>query len=132
MWVKESRKLKLNNLWGKFAQNDNFPKVKYIDNANEFFAMLTSKAIEVTNIDLAHKDRVRLQYKMEKDFVNPSPFTNVVIATFTTAHARLKLYSYLEKLQEQVLFFYTDSVIFKYSDGMYCPPSWRLSWGFNI
>ena len=120
--LRSLEKLKLNNLWGKFAQNDNFPKVKYIDNANEFFAMLTSKAIEVTNIDLAHKDRVRLQYKMEKDFVNPSPFTNVVIAAFTTAHARLKLYSYLEKLQEQVLYFDTDSVIFKYSDGMYCPP----------
>ena len=55
---------------------------------------------------------------MQKSF----PLTNVVLAAFTTAHARLKLYSYLEKLQEQVLYFDTDSVIFKYSPGMYCPP----------
>ena len=54
--------------------------------------------------------------------VNPSPVTNVVIAAFTTAHARLKLYSYLEKLQEQALYFDTDCIIFKHSSGMYCPP----------
>ena len=65
---------------------------------------------------------VRAQYKFEEDFINHSPFTNVVLADFTTAHGRLKLYSYLEKLQEKVLYFVTDSVIFKYSPGMYCPP----------
>ena len=119
--LRSLEKLKLNNLWGKFAQNDNFSKVKYIDSANEFYAMLTSKAIDVTNIDIVHRDRVRMQYKMEKDFVNPSPFTNVVMATFTTAHVRLKLYSCLEQLQEKVLYFDTDSVIFKYPDGMHCP-----------
>ena len=119
--LRSLEKLKLNNLWGKFAQNDNFPKVKYIDNVNEFYGLLTSKAIEVTHIDLAQNDRVRFQYKSEKDFVNPSPITNVVITAFTTAHARLKLYSYLEQLQEQVLYFDIDSVIFKYSEGMHCP-----------
>lgn len=33
--------------------------------------------------------------------------TNVAIAAFTTAHARLKLYSYMEKLGQRVL--YTDT-----------------------
>ena len=64
-----------------------------------------------------------LQYKFEEEFVTTSPFTNVVVAAFTTTHARLKLYSYLEKLQEQVLYFDTDSVIFKYSPGLNCPPT---------
>ena len=120
--LRSLEKLKLNNLWGKFAQNTNFPKVWYVDSADEYFAILTSKALEVTHIDLASQNRVQIQYKMEKDFVTSSAFTNVVIATFTTAHARSKLYSYLEKLQEQVLYFDTDSVIFKHSYGMYCPP----------
>ena len=40
--------------------------------------------------------------------------TNIFIAIYTTAHARLKLYSALETLQERVLYFDTDSVIYKW------------------
>lgn len=46
--------------------------------------------------------------------------TNIFIAIFTTAHARLKLYSALETLQERVLYYDTDSVIYKY---------WICQWG---
>ena len=43
--------------------------------------------------------------------------TNIFIAIFTTAHARLKLYSALERLQERVLYYDTDSVIYKWRPG---------------
>ena len=43
--------------------------------------------------------------------------TNIFIAIFTTAHARLKLYSALETLQERVLYYDTDSVIYKWRPG---------------
>ena len=42
---------------------------------------------------------------------------NVFIACFTTALARLKLYSELEKLGEQVLYYDTDSVIYSWREG---------------
>ena len=64
---------------------------------------MTSEAIEVMHIDIVNSEILRVQHKFADEFVNPSPVTNVVIAAFTTAHAGLKLYSYLEKLQEQVL-----------------------------
>jgi len=38
--------------------------------------------------------------------------TNVVLAAYTRAEARLRLYSYIEPLGERVLYFDTDSVIF--------------------
>jgi len=38
--------------------------------------------------------------------------TNPVIAAYTTAHARLKLYSYIEKLNDRVMYFDTDSVVY--------------------
>lgn len=40
------------------------------------------------------------------------PNVNVVIAAYTTAHARLHLYAYLDKLKEKVLYYDTDSVFF--------------------
>ena len=39
--------------------------------------------------------------------------TNIFLASFTTMWARLKLYSVLDTLKENVLYFDTDSVIFK-------------------
>lgn len=48
--------------------------------------------------------------------------TNVVIAAFTTAQARLKLYSVLERLQMRTLYFNTDSVIFRSRPGEWVPP----------
>ena len=43
--------------------------------------------------------------------------TNVFIAIFTTAHAPLKLFEALETLQERVLYYDTDSVIYKWRPG---------------
>lgn len=39
--------------------------------------------------------------------------TNIFLASFTTMWARLKLYSVLDKLNESMLYFDTDSVLFK-------------------
>ena len=40
--------------------------------------------------------------------------TNIFIADFTTSHARLKLYESLDILQEQVLYYDTDSGVYKW------------------
>ena len=40
--------------------------------------------------------------------------TNIFVAAFTTCHARLKLYEFLDVLQEQVLNYDTDSVVYKW------------------
>ena len=98
---------------GEIWESENFSNVKYVSDTKEFSAIMESEALEVTNIHLVASEMLRVQYKFVEDFVTPSPVTNVVIAAFTTVHARLKLYSFLEKLQERVLYFDTDSVIFK-------------------
>ena len=49
--------------------------------------------------------------------------TNAVIAAFTIAHARLKLYSGLKRLDRRVLYFDTDSVVFFNRDGEWEPPT---------
>jgi len=42
---------------------------------------------------------------------------NIFVAAFTTCHARLKLYESLEQLQQRVLYFDTDSVIYTSKPG---------------
>jgi len=42
---------------------------------------------------------------------------NIFVAAITTCHAQLKLYESLEQLQQRVLFFNTDSVIYTSKPG---------------
>jgi len=46
-------------------------------------------------------------YTVEDEFLQPLSNTSPMIAAFVTAQARLKLYTYLEQLQERVLYFDT-------------------------
>jgi len=55
--------------------------------------------------------------KVDEEVI-PRSKTNIFIASFTTSWARLELYSYLETLQEQVLYFDTDSVFYLWRDGL--------------
>ena len=61
---------------------------------------------------LVSDDIIEIRYEYTENFIEPNAKTNVVIAAFTTAYARLKLYEVLNTLQERVLYYDTDSVIF--------------------
>lgn len=47
---------------------------------------------------------VRLLWILDDDFIETSGRTNVVIAAYTTAQARLKLYSYLGRYDDRILY----------------------------
>ena len=63
-----------------------------------------------------------MTYKVSKSFQTPALNTNVIIASCVTTHARLELYSYLEKLQDRALYCDTDSVIYRHVEDLYNPP----------
>ena len=67
--------------------------------------------------DLASDEIMEIRYEFGDKFVQPDPNTNVVIAAFTTANARLQLYDELDMLQERVLYYDTDSVIYLIQPG---------------
>ena len=56
---------------------------------------------------------VKIHYKHQLQDNPVSLNLNIFIACFMTCHARLKLYEALDQLQERMLYFNTDSVIFK-------------------
>jgi hypothetical protein len=45
-------KLKLNSMWGNFAQNSNKTQTTIVDSAKEFYELLTSPGTEVRNLIL--------------------------------------------------------------------------------
>ena len=97
---------------GKFAQRSNLTKTEQIDDPQKFFDYLTSDEILVLDANLVSDDIVEIRYEFGENFVQADPKTNVVIAAFTTAYARLQLYEELDMLGERVLYYDTDSVIY--------------------
>ena len=74
-----------------------------------------------TDASFVSDNVMELQYENKENFIEPNAKTNVVIAAFTTAHARLKLYSILEQLGERVLYYDTDSMIYVSKPGQIEP-----------
>ena len=97
-------------------------KTKMVTEPNELFDLLSSKEYVVGDARLVNDDTVEVQYCNAEEFEEPDSKTNVVIAAFTTAYARLKLYDLLDQLQKQVLYYDTDSVIYVHEPGKPDPP----------
>ncbi len=87
-------------------------KTELIKEPQTYFDYLSSDEINVLNVNFVNDEMIEIQYEYNEDFVTPNDKTNVIIAAFTTAYARLKLYDVLDMLQERVLYYDTDSVIF--------------------
>ena len=75
-------KICLNSLWGKFGQNPKAKHSEYIDN------------------------------ETKDEFLKVNYNTNIYIACFTSSWARVKLYNMLEKLDRNVCYCDTDSIIY--------------------
>ena len=107
---------------GKFAQRSNLTKTEMIYEPKRFFELLYFSEFEVCDARLVNDDMVEVQYRNTEEFAKQNNKVNVVIAAFTTAYARLKLYDLLDLLQERVLYYDTDSVIYVHKPGKPDPP----------
>jgi len=91
-------KLKLNSIWGKWAQNQNETQITIADSEKEFYEIITYPGAEVTNLILPNDDVAWVSSKYSEDDVAAGKNVNVAVAAYVTAQARLKLYEYLSKL----------------------------------
>lgn len=126
---KETIKLILNSLWGRFAMKDNHGNSRIFDfskpkDKRDFMEIFygTSGEYHVAGSPVAlHEDgdppRVLLHFTQPHiEFKNPknkgSP-TNVPVGIFTTAHARVVLYKSLCQVGRRVAYYDTDSIIYE-------------------
>ena len=105
-------KLCLNSLWGKSGQRSSMSQTKYVTEVSEFYEILLDDKLDNKNFQFINDDMVQMNYNFKDQFVDNSKNTNVYIACFTTSHARLMLYDKLDYLNEKVLYFDTDSIIY--------------------
>ncbi|XP_054158248.1 uncharacterized protein LOC128956547 [Oppia nitens] len=112
-------KLMLNSLWGKLAQLSNQGQVKICSNYNDYYSLLTDAKYKITGEVHPNSEKLIVNYKLVDDILSKPGNTSVALAAMVTAYARLHLYSILHSIESEadgrVLYFDTDSVIFKHN-----------------
>ena len=125
---------------GKFAQRDSLTQTAYVSTPKKYFQLMMDENIDIRKVDFppdeeecnvdiglktddgtviegAPNGLVEIKYVQKAHAVVPSSTASVPIAAFTTCYARLQLYEVLDLLQRDVLYYDTDSCIFKRKNG---------------
>ena len=105
------------SLWGKFGERQNKPQTHVITSPHQLFNLLDDPAYEISAVHIFNEDFMEVVTTMAEEEYERSVKTNVFFAAFTTSQARLKLYEALDTLKERVLYYDTDSVIYRWKLG---------------
>ncbi|XP_035219689.1 uncharacterized protein LOC118192782 isoform X2 [Stegodyphus dumicola] len=101
--------------------NVNKGQLTYVHTVPDFNKMMADPTKKIKDVFLPTPEVAAIQWESAKEFVPQDASTNIFLATFTTAWARLKLYSEMEKLGRDVLYHDTDSIIYA-TNGRNDPP----------
>ena len=107
-------KILLNSFWGNLGMRENLPKTRYVNTYSEVVKFFTSNTTKVLDAALVGDNLMFLQYQMIDDASDVPRKSNVILASFTTANARVILYSYLSKIKHpcNILYCDTDSIMY--------------------
>ncbi|CAH3194637.1 unnamed protein product [Porites evermanni] len=103
--------------WGKFGERINKPTTVTVQDPAHLFRLISDAALDLSTLRLCTDDILEAVYTSVQDNAVKGTKTNIFVAAFTTCHARLKLYESLDTLQQQVLYYDTDSVIYRWRPG---------------
>lgn len=107
---------------GEVRERQNKPQTHIIQSVAGFYNLLSDPAYQMGSIRICSEDVMEVVTRQAEDEYERSVKINIFIAIYTSAHARLKLYEALESMQERVLYYDTDSVIYKWCPGQRAIP----------
>lgn len=95
--------------------------------ADQFYDIITQRDVELQRIKVVNENCVIVNYRYQSGFVPEIGPGNIYIASFTTAHARLKLLSVIGRLKERALYCDTgnhdQAQVCKYVNALQTPSS---------
>jgi hypothetical protein len=111
--IRALAKLCLKSFCGKFTERNNRTQSGMISDPNELYRFLATPGIEVTSMMFASDEVVWVSWRFSDEEKIPNlKHTNEVLGAYVTAGARLRLYHFLDRVQENTLYCDTDSIIF--------------------
>lgn len=120
--LRQMAKIMLNSFWGRFGMRSDLVRTELIRCERVLRDRVLDPKKEIKSLVPINDDCLLINYKINEEVREANKTTNVVIAAFTTAYARMELYKYLDQLgDERVLYHDTDSVIFTGKAGEMMP-----------
>ncbi len=115
-------KLFLNCLWGFFAMQSLRRSHEFVRDRKRFYELLYDDRYLIHQ-EYFEEDSNLLQviFSEKEEFHLGNDRTNVIVASFVTTYARLRLFDELDKLGERVLYFDTDSIFYIHKEDEYNP-----------
>lgn len=109
-------KLCLNCLWGRLGMRDAFPSIKLVQTYKELDVLMNDNTKNISAVRFLTSSCCAVLLKNNSvDTVNISNNTNIYLAVFTTAYARMRLYNLIKQVEDRFVYCDTDSVIFEKS-----------------
>ena len=105
------------SFWEKFGENEHRPQIIAIQNEDARQRIVKDETVVVKDTRIFNDDVLEVSVMKKEDACEGAGKTNIFIPSFTTALARPKLYEELQKLEKQVLYYDTDSVIYGWREG---------------
>src|SRR5207253_2875825 len=80
--LKNISKLILNNLWGKFSQRSNLPRVEYVKDVKRLWQILKNPQVDMDSLTLLElpQNQLEVRYALKDEFVTSPEFSNCYIA----------------------------------------------------
>jgi hypothetical protein len=109
-------KLCCNCFWGRLGMRDIFPNVNFIRDISELHSLQRDNGRKISTVRFVSENVVAvLSRNTSIDTVNFTNNTNVYIADFTTAYARIRLYNLIKKVEDRFFYCDTDSIFYEIS-----------------
>lgn len=117
-------KVMLNSFGGKFGEADNKPQTRTLQNGSDWNTLMVDDSVIVKSVNVYNDDVMEIVTVKKDGACEPNVKGNIFVALFTMALARLKLY---DALNEQVLYYDTDSVIYYRDEKPKRKANWKVS-----
>ena len=108
----------LNSFWGEFGERVNKPVTTQITSPGDLYRIIHDETVTLSTLRICNDDVLETVHQKIEEDSKANPKMNIFISAFTTCWERLKLYSYLYHVGTNVLYYDTDSVIYRWKPGM--------------
>ena len=102
---------------------DSLCQTKFITDPKEYNRLLRTRAKVIHDSHIVSEHCIMVTMSDEEEYNEGNGTSNLAIAAFTTSHARLRLLKLLRQLNDRVLYFDTDSIIYIQRPGDWEPPT---------
>ena len=113
-------KLFLNTLWGKLAQRPNLQQTKVCTEYKDYWDIANDEEKLIKGELMVNDNCLLVNWEYRDESIVKNGNTSLAIASFVTSYARIELMKKLDEIEiipGRVLYFDTDSIIFRYKDG---------------